>query len=428
MPANVRYFLAFRVLFNARFYYPVLAVLFVDLGLTLDQFAILNVAWAVSIVAFELPLGAVADKIGRRPLVVGAAALMVFEMSVLAFAPTGNPTLLFWVFFVNRVLSGLAEAAASGADEALAYDSLCEAGRRDDWPKVLAKLQYLMSGAFIFAMILGAAVYDPDLVNRVFHTSLGQETTARFPVYLTLLMSFGALYAAWRMTEPDAGDDCAPSETGWRGVLQAGKWIVASRFALLVILFVLVLDSAMRLFMTLVAGYYRFLGIPESLFGVVSAVFAGMGFFVPRIAQRMVAKRSGLTNFTVVAVIVFGSLTGAALSSNWIGILFTLLMSTGWGLLGFFTSHYLNAATDSSRRATVLSFRSLAGNLTYGLAGWLYALLFAHLAGGTRPPSGSAEEMEVLSDTLIWIPIAFAAMIVPVFLFSFRSKRMCGAV
>ena len=36
MPRNVSSFLAFRVLFNARFYYPVLAVFFVDLGLTLD--------------------------------------------------------------------------------------------------------------------------------------------------------------------------------------------------------------------------------------------------------------------------------------------------------------------------------------------------------------------------------------------------------
>ncbi|MFQ5382310.1 MAG: D-2-hydroxyacid dehydrogenase, partial [Dehalococcoidia bacterium] len=42
------------------------------------------------------------------------------EMTVLAFAPTGNPTLLFWLFLVNRALSGVAEAAASGADEALA--------------------------------------------------------------------------------------------------------------------------------------------------------------------------------------------------------------------------------------------------------------------------------------------------------------------
>ena len=48
LPRNVRAFLAFRVLFNARFYYPVLAVFFVDLGLTLDRYALLNVAWAAS--------------------------------------------------------------------------------------------------------------------------------------------------------------------------------------------------------------------------------------------------------------------------------------------------------------------------------------------------------------------------------------------
>ena len=76
MIPNVRRFLAFRVLFNARFYYPVLAVLFLDLGLSIDQYALLNVAWAVSIVLCELPLGAVADRFGRRPLVVGAAALI----------------------------------------------------------------------------------------------------------------------------------------------------------------------------------------------------------------------------------------------------------------------------------------------------------------------------------------------------------------
>ena len=77
LPRNARLFCWFRVLFNARFYYPVFAVFFVDMGLTLDEFAILNVAWAASIVIFELPLGALADRVGRRPLVVGAAAIMV---------------------------------------------------------------------------------------------------------------------------------------------------------------------------------------------------------------------------------------------------------------------------------------------------------------------------------------------------------------
>ena len=42
MPRNLPLFIAFRLLFNARYYYPVFAVIQLDYGLTLPQFAILN--------------------------------------------------------------------------------------------------------------------------------------------------------------------------------------------------------------------------------------------------------------------------------------------------------------------------------------------------------------------------------------------------
>jgi len=119
---NLPLFIAFRVLFNARFYYPVIGVLFLDLGLTLEQYALLNVVWAVVILVLEIPSGALADVIGRKRLVVVAAGLMVAEIAVFAFAPRG--AWLFPLLVINRILSGAAEACASGADEALAYDSL----------------------------------------------------------------------------------------------------------------------------------------------------------------------------------------------------------------------------------------------------------------------------------------------------------------
>ena len=65
-----------------------------------------------------------ADIFGRKRLVVFAAMLMVIEMALIVFAPIGASSLLFLMFLGNRIFSGLSEAAASGADEALAYDSL----------------------------------------------------------------------------------------------------------------------------------------------------------------------------------------------------------------------------------------------------------------------------------------------------------------
>ena len=92
---NIRHFLIFRVLFNARFYYPVFAVIFLDFGLTLEQFAMLNAIWAATILLAEVPSGSLSDLMGRKSMMVFTASLMVIEMAVWAWAPTGNPQLLF---------------------------------------------------------------------------------------------------------------------------------------------------------------------------------------------------------------------------------------------------------------------------------------------------------------------------------------------
>ncbi|RLC00982.1 MAG: MFS transporter, partial [Deltaproteobacteria bacterium] len=42
---NVRTFIAFKCFFNARFYYPIFTILFLDFGLTVSQFALLNAVW-----------------------------------------------------------------------------------------------------------------------------------------------------------------------------------------------------------------------------------------------------------------------------------------------------------------------------------------------------------------------------------------------
>ena len=102
--SNIRYFIAFRIFFTSRFYYPVFTILFLDFGLSLEQFAILNVVWSATIVIFEVPSGALADVIGRRNLLVFAGIAMVFEMALLCFVPMGNNNLLFGIFLINPCL------------------------------------------------------------------------------------------------------------------------------------------------------------------------------------------------------------------------------------------------------------------------------------------------------------------------------------
>lgn len=193
----------FTALYNARAYYPVLAILFLDLGLTLDQYVMLNLVWAATIFLFEVPSGALADTFGRKNLLVTASLLMVVEMCCLLFAPKDGGWMLFGLCVANRFLSGLSEAAASGADEALAYDSLPEKDRDEAWDAVLARAMRLRSVGFVIAMVLGGLLYDHAVLNRVLpeNREISATFAHRLPIALVLMQAIACVVITLRMVE-----------------------------------------------------------------------------------------------------------------------------------------------------------------------------------------------------------------------------------
>lgn len=422
---NVRLFILFRVLFNARFYYPVFSILFLDFGLTLSQFAILNAVWAATIVLCEVPSGALADSFGRRNLLVLAGSLMVAEIAIWAFVPRGNLDLLFWVFVVNRILSGMAEAAASGADEALAYDSLQQQGNSEDWARVLERQIQVQSAGFVIAMTLGGLLYDPVLLQR-FISFLGiswaisADTTLRLPIYFTLGTAVLTLLTTLRMREVTSVE-CAPDSGkqtirhAVRLVWQAGRWIFRTPFVLLLLLCGLLGDSVIRMLLTMASQYYRQIEIPEALFGVFGSLLAMGGFVMPALARRLVKRRSALFNLLFTASLILLGLLGMCFVWPWVGLLPALLLFSCMYLMGFFLSHYLNMATSSEQRATVLSFKGLFLNLGYGGIGLLYALLLAFLrkqALQAQPEMlDAALKNQVFIDSLPWFVGYFALLL-----------------
>lgn len=400
---NWRRFVIFRVLFNSRFYYPVLAVLFLDLGMSATEYTFLNFAWAMAIVAVDLPAGVLADRIGRRPLVIAAAASMVVEMILLCIAPLHGGATLFLCCLGNRILSGAAEGMANGADEALVFDSLAERGREKEWPLVLDQVLRWQSLGFVFAMLVGGAVYDPGLVNRVFGTHLLQGTTLRFPVYLTLLSAVATLFVAIGMGEPDwrkASANPLGFERNARSVLShllaAGCWILRTPLALFVIAAGLAVDSVARLFLTFSSSYYRLIQLPAASYGVIGAALGGLGLVVSPVARRMVARYSPAENLACLAAVLLAGLVGVAARWPVVGVVFTVPIMMAISAVGYQVSYYLNAAVDSHRRATVLSFKGLAFNLGYGFVSLAYAgALRALRAGGAE---------ETFGRTLPWLP------------------------
>ena len=435
LEGNVRRFTAFRLFYTARFYYPVFTVLFLDYGVTLEQFALLNLVWALSIVVAEVPSGALADILGHKRLLVFAALLMVLEMALLVFVPLGASPLLFLVFLLNRICSGLSEAAASGADEALAYDSLKSLGREAEWPKVLERTTWVVSIGFFTTMILGAFAYDPSVVNSCLALlnagwMLEDSVIVRLPVMLTLVTACLVLFTALGFHDlaTDEVREKASSKGSllepFRQISRVASWTVNHRFVLFVILAALTLDSVARQFVVLASEYYRLIDIPVSWFGFIGAGMSLIGILNARISRILVSKRSPFFNFLFLSVVLMAGLIGISYAVPYVGVFFAIGAFAIMGMVQFQASYYLNREADSQIRATVLSFKGLALNLGLGTASLLYTTLVATLRyRQDAQVDGQVLTEQIFLDALAAFPVYYLLLFVLVIL---AARRLVG--
>jgi len=170
----------------------------------------------------------------------------------------------------------------------------------------------------------------------------------------------------------------------------------------------------------LVSEYFRQISIPTALFGPVMAGMALLGVLTSKLGRLMADRLSPLSNLMILSVMQLIGLGGAALAIPYWGVLFTPFLFMQMSLVGFLQSHYLNAQTDSKRRATVLSLKGLALNLGLGLVSLLYAGLVNRLEqGGVEEPFVAA---------LAWGPPYYLALLVALLIagrLMIRERSLC---
>jgi MFS family permease len=409
---NANRFIVFSVFFTARAYYPVLAILFLDLGLTLDQFVLLNLIWATTIFLFEVPSGALADTIGRKKLLVTASVLMIIEMLCLLLAPLNGGIMLLSLCVINRICSGLSEACASGADEALAYDSLPEQHRTQAWDQLLANTMRWRSVGFVIAMILGGVLYDPQSINYFLPLDLhlSANTAHKLPVILVLCQAIVCLFITMQMVEPPHLAARSTLKHAITLTVTTARWVFTHPVLLVVILIGVAIDSIVRNFATINSSYYRLIDLPEWSYGFLGAALGVLSWFVPAIAKKLNERFSMLVNLGFIALSTLVGLI--ALIPAWpiFGIVPVMFLMTIMGFLGFTLSRVLHREADSLKRATVLSVKGLIFNLGYGLFSLGFSFL---LASFPAAPAGSA-----LRSALLWQAPCFALFIIGLFMWA----------
>ena len=416
---NAQTFIIYRILFRARFYYPVFTLLFLDFGLSLSQFAILNSVWALTIVVFEIPLGGLADTIGRRKIVILSAILLNIELLVWLFAPIHGGDTLFMFFLVNRIISGLCEAASSGADEALVYNSLKKAKLEDSWSSTLEKTQRYTSLYFMFVLFVGAMVYDPTVIGKVaswfgYQGTILQEDCIKFPIILNQIAAFFVLFHALRFKENwEQSEKITESfEDSFKKVFTSLQWIKKSKIVILLFCIVMLSESLILQFLTLMQQYWKAIDIPILYFGIIGSGLAFCASMVPTLGKYCFKRFQFKTNFSICYLNLIIAYSLIALSIPYFGILPVILLYCTYQCIVYFNGCYIHDACEESYRATVLSVQSMLSFSKYGMISLLYSFLVASLSKDLVQDSLN----QVFEKSLIAFPGYFAFSTISVFL------------
>lgn len=341
---NVTLFYISKFLTSFRFYIPIW-IIFGSKFLTISEQGYLEAFTFAVGVLMELPSGAMADLVGRKLSTIIGWALLVISHLGMGFS------VLPIHYIIASLFGGLGSAFISGADTALIYDTLKEAGQEKDFSKIQSLGQVYARLAIIFASFTGGMLY---------------EKSQTFPFIGMALTEILGIITMFFMYEP-ALDTVKFSLNSYISQIKQGlQEINKTKYVrYLSIYYALVGGLTMSSLLFFNYSYALQLGLNENaqsiLFGFSGVLKALIVIFVAR-KINSIKKETVFILFPALMIIfyTFSAFTGIILA---IGIILaTEIIAAARSVV---LDQYVNDKFSSKVRATALSTLNMAISLIY---------------------------------------------------------------
>jgi len=317
-------------------------------GLSLSELMMVQAWFSLCVLLFEIPTGTLADTFGRKNTVILSFFTNVIGVILYVVYPT------FWMFMLAEMFWALSVALASGAKEAMVYDTLVDHGEEKQSQKVFGKFKM----SHLWALMISAPI----------GSLIGQAWGFEWAVLLMIIPFTLSAICLFFVPEPKShklpeGQSREPFMkqivTGWK-YFKTHPYLMVMTFdmvwiwslAFMVIWFqqVVLLD----------------LGVKESTFGwfvtfgLVSQMLALKSF--PFLERILKSKKNVLTLSGLLPAVGFALL---AFYPSVATVLIALAFCTGFGLSrrSLYAS-YVNKFIESHQRATVNSYINIGINIT----------------------------------------------------------------
>jgi MFS family permease len=333
---------------------PIIVPLFESRGLNLAQVLYLQAIFAGFVVLFEVPSGYIADAFGRKNTLVAGSIFHGIGFSWLYFAEG------FFELVVFEMIVGLGMSLLSGADLSLLYDSQV-ALKHSPAQKTrgIANLRFVKSMAEGVSALLGGFL----IIYSFEATVLANAIFAWGP----LVMSFylvEAPFSKMEMGQP----------------IVNLKRVVAHLFfedklLRLICLNITFFSLSTFYVVWLLQPYWRDLGVPLTLFGVLWAAQSFLFAFVSKICLPLENRFGARPILIVMAALPIAGYFGMASTGGIVGILFSFTFFVSRGLNQVILTDALNSRVPSEFRATANSMTSFVFRGIYIVTGPIIGLV-----------------------------------------------------
>ncbi|AKG05828.1 MFS transporter (plasmid) [Salimicrobium jeotgali] len=344
---NIRYIYIYIFVAQLFFDRALWVIYLSDSGLSMSQIGVVEALMHLSVVLFEIPTGMIADLYGRKVSLFVGNVLSIGYGSIMLISDS------FSLFGVALMTLGVGMTFQSGAEEALAYDTLKEKNLEHQYTKVFGNMTALALLSLSLAKLVGGwmagisweLVYGGIIITHVL---------SLIPICL--------------LHEPVKEKNSVPHlsvKQQWMDQLRIGIniWRNNQSIHIPIIFFVMVTTSIIIL--TFYGQeYFTRLGYSSFVIGIIFTVEGLLGVLMAKMAHRLEKKWSflNITNYGYVLYLAFFLLF--IYSPNWAIVLSFLILSQLVTLFEPIFSNFIQNKLQSNVRATFFSMISVVNSFS----------------------------------------------------------------
>jgi predicted MFS family arabinose efflux permease len=335
---------------------PIIVPFYHQHGMNAMQILIVQAAFSLSQLIFEVPSGYLSDVIGRRRTLIAAALLMCCGIGI--YACSGS---FYWFILAETVL-GIAGALRSGTDSALLYDFL---------KTVKDEHRYkIYEGRAEFWCRMGTAI------SSISGGLLGAYVTLKLPFYVNLGSAFLLALVGFSLREPYR--ERRPHGNPFKGIVRISLQSINQPELLSVMVRMALIFSTS---VTAIWGYfliYRQLNLPLWSHGIFFAVMQIICAMSARHSSRF-EHMLGERNIRILLSGMGLLFIPIGLSNSPLMLLpFIFIHAAIWGMSTPYLLEKIQVLTGSDIRATTLSVGSMIGRTFAILWGPLFGWIIDH--------------------------------------------------